>query len=295
MPPKIKLRHSQARMLKDGPAKKTVSAAYVLVLVLALAAAAGACWFFREDLVEFWQPKLQDLADQPAKIQAAQAALQADARATRAPEAPSGAEPEAPADAGAASAPAVVAWEVDFTEPPAGTPSAGAAPAPKAAPAAGTPAAPAPDPEAAKTRAAYKKACELFNSALAAYQEVLRNPTLSAKRDEAERDAQTAVRVFTALRGKLPETVPLEKHLADAESLLRDTRALHRNLTIDAPAAASGPLSTRTAAATRTAGATRTAEATRTAGATRTVGATRTAPTTQTAKPTAVRAPDYNK
>jgi hypothetical protein len=289
MPPKIKLRHSQARMLKDGPAKKTVSAAYILVLLLALAAAAGACWFFREDIVEFWQPKLQDLADQPAKIQAAQAALQTEAQAKRpAPDAP---EAE-PADAPASSD--VVAWEVDFSDPaPPPPPVPSAAPAASGAPA-GAPA--APDPEAAKLQTAYNKACGLFNAALAAYQEVRQNPTLAAKRDEAERDAQTAVRLFTALRGKLPETVPLEKHLADAESLLRDTRALHRALTVEAPAAADPRHpAPRTASPTRTATATRTAEATRTAGATRTVGATRTAEATQTAKPTAVRAPDYNK
>jgi len=269
MPAPKPIRVNSARHAVSSPKKEEVSVAKVLIVLVLVGAAAFAAWHYRSDLL---------------------ALLPAGADAPAAPETADVAEAEEPA-----AARDLNAVPDDWVSVAPDAPAADAA-APDAAGSAEEAAASSKSPlarEEAALLAEYNAASKAFNAALEGYNAVRADLTKADTRRSAEALAEKAVEGYRPLVGRL-SSVPVAKNLADAESLLKELRALNRYMEISPDLAGS---SAAQAARPQHAGPVRTTRApiaTRTAAPTASAAATKTAEATRSADQTMVRAPDLD-
>jgi hypothetical protein len=279
-PPKPVRINSARRAVASRPQKEEVSIAKVLVILAILGGIAFAGWKYRAPLLALLPANAGNGAQAETTAAEGEGTGEETAAAPRdldavpddwvsvAPDLPAKG-PEAPAEAR--------------------TETAGAAPAAAADAAA-----------AAKARAerelmpAYNEASQAFNAALEGYNAVRQDLTQAATREKAEKLAEKAVEGYRALSGRMT-TVPVEKNLADAESLLKQLRAIAHNMRLANDFAAPGSSRTgRPHASPSRPGAQRAPVATRTAAPTASAAATKTAAATRSADQTMVRAPNLD-
>jgi hypothetical protein len=266
-------RHAYAATKK----KEEVSIAKVLVILAVLGGIAFAGWHFREKLLSFLPAGGGKSAAPAAEI--------AENEGSEAEETASARDLDAVPDDWVSVAPDLPAWEAD---------AAAAAELAEAASASAPAAATAAERAERELMPAYNEASKAFNAALEGYNAVRKDLTLADTRKKAEALAEKAVEGYRPLAGRM-KTVPVDKNLADAESLLKELRALQRYMEMNAGFAAPGSARTgRPHAAPARNVPTRAPVATRTAAPTASAAATKTATATRSADQTMVRAPNLD-
>lgn len=88
--------------------------------------------------------------------------------------------------------------------------------------------------EPAAWREPYQQAVAAYNAAVSNYTLVTTDHTRHAALRDAEQQAAAAIQQFRSLQGQTPPEIPLSRRLADAESLLKSTREMHRFLVLPA-------------------------------------------------------------
>ncbi|MBQ7252405.1 MAG: hypothetical protein IJS32_07380 [Kiritimatiellae bacterium] len=278
-PPKPVRINSARRAVASRPRKEEVSIAKVLVILAILGGIAFAGWKYRAPLLALLPSNAGNAA------QTETAAADGEGSETETAAAPR--DPDAVPDDWVSVAPDLPA---KGPESPAEAQVAEAAGADGAAEAAA----------AAQARAerelmpAYNEAGRAFNAALEGYNAVRQDLTQAETREKAEKLAEKAVEGYRALSGRMT-TVPVEKNLADAESLLKQLRAIAHNMRLANDFAVPGSARMgRPHAAPARPGMARTPVATRTAAPTASAAATKTAAATRSADQTMVRAPNLD-